>query len=196
MDVVGRVATLHAVMDSDRHVYLAFHIDTNRINARRQLPQMNRLERWKADGVILMEMSEPAQAEAAAGRTPARTRKAYSHIYSMTRASTPEEKALLRKIEHIIFPHGAQAPNERSDVEIVFNAIKYHRILVSDDGGSRRQPGGILGNRDELQKLGLQVLTDQEAVALVEERIRDRDQRLIAKSQRKGEPLPEWVGQS
>ena len=195
MDVVGGEATLHAVMDPDRHVYLAFQIDTNRINARRQLPQMNRLEKWKADRVILMEMSEPAQAEAAASRSPARTRKAYGHIYSMTRASTPEEQTILRKIEDIIFPEGAQAPNERNDVEIVFNAIKYHRILVTDDGGSRRQPGGILGNRDELRKVGLEVSTDQEAVALVEQRIRERDQRLIEKSRRTGESPPEWVGQ-
>ncbi len=38
---------MHAVMDPDRYVYLGFQTDTNRTNARRQLPQMNRLERWK-----------------------------------------------------------------------------------------------------------------------------------------------------
>jgi hypothetical protein len=185
---------MHAVMDPDRYVYLAFQIDTNRINARRRLPQMNRLEKWKADGVILMEMSEPAQAEAAAGGSPARTRKAYSHIYSMTRVSTPEEQTTLRKIEDIIFPEVREAPNERNDVEIVFNTIKYGRILLTGDGGSRRQPGGILGNRDQLQRLGVQVMTDAEAVALVEQRILERDQCLRESSQRRGASLSEWVG--
>jgi hypothetical protein len=182
-------------VDRDRHVYLAFQIDANRINARQQLPNMNRLERWRAEGVILLDMAEPAQAEAAAGGRSERARKAYGHIYSMTRATTEEERALLRRIEGILFPRGAATPAEQNDVEIVFNAIKYHRILVTDDGGSRRQPGGILGNREQLRELGAQVMTDAEAVALVEQRVRDRDRRLRERCQRMGAPLPEWVGQ-
>ncbi len=38
------------------------------------------------------------------------------------------------------------------------------------------------------------MLTDAEAVALVEQRVRERDRRLAENSQRTGEPLPEWVG--
>ena len=37
-----------------------------------------------------------------------------------------------------------------NDIEIVFNAAKYEGILVTADGGSRRQLGGILGNRAAL----------------------------------------------
>jgi hypothetical protein len=65
---------------------------------------------------------------------------------------------------------------------------------VTNDGGSRRQFGGILGNRDKLQELGVQVLTDDEAVELVEELIRERDDRERTNSSITGQPLPEWVG--
>ena len=143
--------------------------------------------------MISIEMSEQAQAEAAVG-DPARARKAYSHVYSMTMATTPGEQERLRRIESVLFPEGARSPNEQADVEIVFNAIKYSRILITHDGGSGRQPGGILGRREQLEGLGAHVLTDAEAVALVEQRIRQRDRRLAENSQRTGEPLPEWVG--
>ena len=83
---------------------------------------------------------------------------------------------------------------EFGDVEIVFNAIKYGRILITHDGGSRRQPGRILGHREQLEKLGAHVVTDEEAVALVEQRIRERDRRLVGNSEHTGQPLPEWVG--
>jgi hypothetical protein len=65
--------------------------------------------------------------------------------------------------------------NEANDVEIAFNANKYGAILVTADGGSRRQPGGILGNRVALARLGVQVMSDGEAVALVREKIQERD---------------------
>ncbi len=90
-------------MERERYVYLAFQIDANRINARQNLPLMNRLERWAKDDVISIEMSEQAQAEAAVG-DPTRAQKAYSHVYSMTRATTPGEQERLRKIESVLFP--------------------------------------------------------------------------------------------
>lgn len=44
-------------------------------------------------------------------------------------------------------------------------------------GGSRSQPGGILGNRDPLQAIsGARIMTADEAVAHVHERIQNRDQ--------------------
>ena len=168
-------------MERERYVYRDFQIDANRINARQSLPPMNRLERWANAGVISIEMSETAQTEAAAG-DPARARKAHGHVYSMTLATTPGEQETLRRIEAVLFPEGVRSPNERADVEIVFNAIKYDRILITHDGGSRRQPGGILGHREQLEKLGAHVVTDEEAVALVERCIRERDRRLVRNS--------------
>ena len=46
-----------------------------------------------------------------------------------------------------MFPNGAKDDNELNDVRIVCEAKKYEAILVTGDGGSKAQPGGILGNR-------------------------------------------------
>ena len=65
----------------------------------------------------------------------------------------------------------------------------------TNDGGSRRQPGGILGNREKLlSQLGIQVLTDEEAVRLIRELIEERDSRERERSSITGQPLPQWVG--
>ena len=52
-------------------------------------------------------------------------------------------------------------------------------VLAMDEINSQ---GGILGNRAALTKLGVQVMTSDEAVALVERRLRERDEmaRLVA----------------
>jgi hypothetical protein len=86
------------------------------------------------------------------------------------------------------------AQSERNDVEVVFNAKKYGAALITADGGSRRQPGGILGNRTALSRLGVSVVTDAEAVELVRRKIAERDARLRAQAARNGTVLPPWVG--
>jgi hypothetical protein len=101
---------------------------------------------------------------------------------------------LLRQIEAILFPGGASTQGERNDVDIVFNAKKYGCVLVTNDGASRSQPGGILGNRQRLEALGVQILTDEEAVACVHELILRRDERERGRALATGEPLPDWVG--
>jgi hypothetical protein len=154
---------------------------------------MNMLERWHTDKVIGIKMAEPAQDEAAHGSRD-RARKAYGYIFTMTESQTPKEIELLRSIARILFPEGASTQNEKNDIEIVFNAWKYGCILVTNDGGSRRQPGGILGNREKLLELGIQVLTDEEAVVQIKQLIRERDSREREKSNITGQPLPEWVG--
>jgi len=179
--------------DDRRFTTLCFHIDANRINAAAKLESMNQLERWRAAGVIDIEMAEPAQNEAMRGSS-ARAEKAMNYIYAQAMAGTAGEKELLRKIEGILFPNGAKTANELRDVEIVFIAGKYDCILVTNDGASRSQPGGILGNREKLAKLRIKVCTDEEAVAVVRERIARRDEYLRAKSRRIGTPLPAWVG--
>lgn len=138
-----------------RYVHLEFQIDTNRINAREALPCMNLLEAWAADGVIQLEMCRKAQDEASQGKSVTRAMKASRYIYSETLAGTSEEQEVLGEISDILFPAGIQTPSQWNDVEIVFNAWKYKCILITDDGGSKRQPGGILGNRERLAQLGM-----------------------------------------
>lgn len=176
-----------------RHIYRCFHLDANRFNASGRLTNMNQLDAWHQSGVIRLEMPETAQREAARG-SRSRARKAYGYIHTRTMNLTPEEARLRQRIEHALFPGGATSDGERSDVDIVFNSWKYRCALVTNDGGSRAQPGGILGNREKLSALGVRVLTDDEAVAEVRQLIRERDEREHERHNLTGEPLPEWVG--
>lgn len=178
----------------ERFVYVGFQLDTNRINSKQLLANVNRLERWAEDEVIELMLSEIASEEARGGNDHRRSRKALGYIYSMTAITTEHERWTLQQIEQILFPSGALDQNQRNDTEIVFNAGKYHRILVTNDGASRTQPGGILGNKARLAQLGIRVMTDAEAVAHVEDAIRNRDTMAKLVSQTTGEPIPSWVG--
>ncbi len=178
-----------------RSVYLGFMIDANRINARQADADMNQIEKWRDDEVIEVLMSEVAYDEARSGGNAKRARKVSESIYSITLANTSNEQEEMRQIESILFPEGAKTPSELNDVEIVFNAKKYMRILITADGGSKRQPGGILGNRAALAAIGVRVMPAAEAVALVRQRIGERDARARQGSAMDGVPLPTWVGQ-
>jgi hypothetical protein len=168
------------------------HIDANLINARGQIAQVNQLERWFEDGVILINISSSAHIEAQAGNDHRRTRKATQQIFTATppiRTDDPQFK----KVELSLFPCGAQNENQRDDVRIVCEAAKYHAILVTGDGASKRQPGGILGNREKIRDI--KIMSPDEAVDFVRKKIRERDEfnRRVAEEVR-GE-LPQWTGQ-
>jgi hypothetical protein len=187
------VSANDAAATEQRSVHRGFQIDTNRINARGGQLHMNRLERWNDDGVIEVIISETAATEAARGGA-LQARKAMSYVQSQTLATTEPEAVTMRKIEMAIFPGGAKSSSERNDVEIVFNAEKYSRILVTTDGGSKRQPGGILGARKKLAALGITVMTDAEACAYVEGLVAARDERARQAAREAGTVLPQWVG--
>ena len=170
-----------------RETYLYFQIDTNRINSRGSLVNMNRLERWKNDGVIGLLMSDVAHTEAKAGRDPRRSRKAVGYIYSISYDQEPGTGEMQARIASILFPQGCRTASDTNDVLIVCNALKYGYILVTADGD-------ILRHRDQLQLLGLRVVTDAEAVAMVEEAIQERDEEARGDAAYDHEPLPLWVG--
>lgn len=181
--------------ERDRRVDRArpFQIDANLANARGQLPNVNKLERWHSDGVVNITISDVAQAEAAIGNST-RARKVFSSVFTVSTNLNAEEIAKRSQIEGVLFPAGASNLNERNDVEIVFHAWKYICTLITNDGASRRQPGGILGRKQQLATIGVSVISDSDAVAWVEEQIRQRDQRERQWSRTTTEPLPEWVG--
>jgi hypothetical protein len=168
------------------------HIDTNLINARQKLDAVNQLEKWNKEGIVLINMSSIAHGEAKAGGDEQRSRKADQQIFTM---SQPGDSAdgIYRKIEAALCPNGAGNENQRNDVRIVFEAVKYAAILVTGDGASKSQPGGILGNRDKLKDL-VQILSPDEAVALVQLKIRERDEFNIRVAQEFGGILPAWTG--
>ena len=173
--------------DPHRRVDLArpFQIDANRINARGSLPNMSRLEKWRADGVIEITMADVAQREVSVG-SAARARKADRLIFTMSLGE--DDRGALHAIEAILFPEGARDQNQRNDALIVFHALKNHYRLITADGG-------ILRHREELACLGATVMSDAEAVAWIEEEIRKRDERLRLMNRDFGHALPSWVGE-
>ncbi len=168
------------------------HIDTNLINAWQKLAAVNQLEKWFEDGVILINMSGTAQREARAGCNTLRSRKANQQIYTTT-PSPDSSDPRYRKIENALFLNGAKDTNQQNDVRIVFEAAKYSAILVTGDGGSKRQPGGILGNRHKLKNI-LQILSPEEAVAFVRKKIQERDEFNERVVKEFGGKLSEWTG--
>lgn len=174
-----------------RRLYIpVLHIDTNLINARQKLAAVNQLENWAADEVILLNMSGTAHAEAQADGNPLRTRKANEQIFTASAATHDE---LTQRIADALFPKGVQNQNQQNDVSILREATKYQAILVTADGGSKSQPGGILGNRDKLRNL-LTILSPEEAVVLVQSKIRERDDLNTQIAQDLGIAPPEWTG--
>ena len=170
-----------------------FHIDTNLINARGKLDNMNQIEKWADDGVLLINMSGVSFKEAKADGNPLRTRKALSHIFTVTDVAIDLNDPLYLKIEAALFPEGAKTKNERNDVKIVYEASHYVAILVTRDGGSRSQPGGILGNRDKLKGI-LRIFSDTEAITIIREKIAERDDFNRRVAREFGGQLPEWTG--
>ena len=166
------------------------HIDTNLINARQKLAAINQMEKWAADEVILINMSGTAHVEAQADGNPARVRKANQQIFT----DTPVERdALYHRIAEVLFPQGTKTQNQENDVSIVHEAAKYHAILVTSDGASNSQPGGILGNRDKLRDY-VRIFSPEEAVGFVQDKIRERDEFNARVAQEGGGDVPEWTG--
>ena len=176
-----------------RDLHLMFHIDTNRLNARRGLETMNQIEKWADDGVILINMSGTAHTESKAGNSTRRTRKANSFIFTIESDSNgPRGDTIYRQIEEALFPGGAKDQNQINDVRIVCEANKYGASLITNDGGSKKQPGGILGNRDKLKGM-VRIFSDDEAVEFIRDKIRERDELNGRIARELGLPLPEWT---
>lgn len=134
-----------------------------------ELEAVNQLE-WFDDEVILLNMSGTAHVEALVGGNQARTRKANRQIFTVTPAADPSS-AEYRRVENALFPAGARTASEQNDVRIVCDAAHYAATLVTADGGSKSQPGGILGNRQKVANL-VRIFSPDEAVALVRSKIR------------------------
>lgn len=178
-----------------RFVYVRLQIDTNRVNSRSAIPAMNRIEQRQRDGVVELLTSYVAFREMKHGANPALMRRIEGMIFSFTAADTQAEAEEMRRIETILHPLGARTASERNDVRLCFNASKYRGTLVSNGGGSRRQPRGILRCAQALRsQLGIRVMRDTEAVACVEVKIRERDELARDVSRETGASLPTWVG--
>jgi len=173
-----------------------FHIDTNLINARQAIEAVNQLETWCETGVILLNMSYINREESMSGNSELRTRKANTYIYTIAdEGNEPShEGSIYRRFESIIFPRGVANQNQHNDIAAMCEASKYNAIFVTNDGASRTQPGGILGNRNKFSDL-LTVLTADEAVAFVKRKIIERDNFNKECARITNTEPPEWTDQ-
>jgi len=175
-----------------------FHLDTNLINARQVNVAVNRLEKWRTDGVICVAMAGVAHAEAQAGKGTgalARQRKAATHLYTISDAGEAKKDETFTKIEKILWGE-AKDENQANDVKILCEAIKWHAILVTNDGDSRSQKGGILGYRDAMRKqFGIEIYRPEEAVVIIKRKIAERDARNAEIAGITGMSVPPWSGQ-
>ena len=175
-----------------------FHLDANLINAKQRLEAVNQLEKWRDDEVICLVMAGIARTEAQAGagaNAEARKSKAGTHIFTIDDVGTAEPDNTYDTVEEVLWGKAADE-NQANDVEVVFEAIKWHAILVTNDGGSRSQPGGILGNREKLHQLfGVQIFRPEEAVALIRAKVAERDAFNAQVVAQTGNTAPEWAGQ-
>lgn len=170
-----------------------FHIDANVINGRGKLQSMNQIEKWAADDVILVNMSGVSFKEALVGNIDARTKKTLAQIFTITDDDILEHDHLYQKIETSLFPAGAQTQNQKNDVDVVYEAAKYAAILITNDGGSKTQPGGILGNRRKLSDY-LMIFNDCEAVEFIRQKIKERDDFNRRVAIETGDTVPDWTG--
>ena len=137
-------------------------------------------------------MSSIARKEARAGSNTNRIRKADEQLHTLTpppEANNPDYKF----VEAIIFPEGAKNENQQNDIKIILEAKRYAAILVTADGGSKKQPGGILGNREKLKDM-LTIFSPDEAVDFVRSKIKERDDFNMRVAKEFGGELPEWTG--
>jgi len=171
-----------------------FMIDTNSINARGKDDDMTRIEGWSKNQVVEVIMADDVVQELQPYRPGAR--KGAGFIYTIKQAG---EEAPPEDIRQIVFPEGyaqdeAKRKNQENDVRILASARKHGRILITKDGDSQRQPGGMLGHATELANVGIRVMHPSEAVAFVERLIAERDRVEHEMAELTGGKRPDWVG--
>jgi len=177
-----------------RNIGCVYHIDANRINAKQKDANVNQLEKWHKNRVIFLEMSRTAYEEAGYGDL-CRSEKTDDYTWMSSNAKWDGIDEFRVLIEDIVFPKGAKNQNEINDISILLDAKMSNATLVTNDGGSNRQKGGLLGNANRLlSEVGIKVLNAEQAVKEVRDYILARDNiaRNVAKACGCG--LPRWVG--
>jgi hypothetical protein len=145
---------------------ITFFLDTNRINARSKCSYMNELESLAREGKCELLMPRVAWSEAEKGNNEDSKNKTWSY-YFIGLEHTESQRYWYREIENIVFPYGAITTNQQNDVWILVTAREMQYPLITDEGDSKSQKGGMLGNRVKLNGIGIQVVRDSEAVEMI-----------------------------
>lgn len=168
---------------------LRFQIDTNRINARGGEQRMTQLENWENEELIEIHTSDVVMKELEkhpCGGLEKRSGK----LFTMSFPDEDKARWEFKKIESILWPNGPQNKSQRNDVDIVFHAHKHSYILITNDGDSNTQKG-ILGCAADLKReLDITVVRDSEAVEMVRNAIKERNEYACRFSQETGISLP------
>ncbi len=175
------------------YAHLEFVLDACCVNARGRIAELNELDMWRERDVIELNWPEAAHAEALrADRSGHRARKVAGHLVALTYADNAEEKALLRRIQDLVFPGGVRDENERNDVLNLFVAQKYIQRLITLDGTSRKARSP-LACRAALHALGIEVVTPAEALDLLHTQLRRLAKLESDRAARERRQVAEWV---
>ena len=144
---------------------LCFFLDANCVNARQQNDALNVLERWRDQEIVTLIYAEITKIEASYGDE---VRKDKADEFTCVQVNETGDNPEVREaISKIVFPKGPRNQNQMNDVDAVYHAERLRWPLVTMDGNSRSQPGGILGHCAELNAMGIEVLAPQQAVSRV-----------------------------
>jgi hypothetical protein len=149
-----------------------FYLDANCVNARQLHAVLNELETLRARGQVTLIYADVTYLEAAHASS-ARTAKASGYSYTKVDPVWGENEATKQAIEAVLFPEGATNQNQRNDVLAVYHAERLHWPLITMDGASRSQPGGILGRTAQLAAIGIEVITPEQALERVRSYLSD-----------------------
>ena len=117
-----------------------------------------------AEGKILLSMQKTAYSEAGFGSL-LRQQKSELYLYEEIINQKQRFEYKYKQIESMVFPNGAKEKNRKNDLEILVYAAITQIPLITNDGASKSQPGGMLGNKVALKKLGIRVFSPSEALA-------------------------------
>ena len=172
-----------------------FIADSNRVNSRGGLPAMTALRKLADAGDIKLLYTEEIQAELERCRNP-KIRTASRELSALFAKSLDddEEEDQRGRITRILFPNGLRSDNDRVDVDTIRVAQLWTANVITNDGASKTQPGGILGAASRLHReIGVQVMRDFEAEKLVARLIRERDRLEILFAAKEGRDVAAWV---
>ena len=175
-----------AVQMSRRLLYTpVFHLDADLVKACGRLPEVRQLERWRADGVILLNMSGAAYDDEQATGDFLHARQAERHRADHRLLMADEEVILVR----------ATKDGQCNDARIGRDSIERHPIPIAGDAGATPAPRGVPGRRDDARQLGANIMSAPEAVAYVRKQIARRDAANAEIAEATGQVLPDWTGQ-
>lgn len=143
-----------------------FLLDANACNALQRIEELNELECLARARKIDLMYTETTWDEAKFGSLIRRDKVRQFFFLGLNK---DEENHLLQQpwreeIGRIVFPHGIKSDCQRHDIEALLTVKMSCGYFVTSDGGSKKQPGGILGNKSQLAILGIEVLNFSEAL--------------------------------